>query len=1144
MEQAINQFTKGLQMDTHPMVQGNDTLTDCLNGTLITMNGDEVILQNDMGNRRVDQAFLPAGYEPVGIKEYGGIIYIAAYNPITNQSQIGCFPSPQRNYNNVGKEQSISLSYGNNGFRRENRPSGQYGQTYYLVNDSYLKILIDKPLIPGDKFLTTFNSWDSNITLDEDDPKKLYSIYYGILNSQNQFVDISNSLKRWIINLTNDGTIFGYHFLVDNSEKPSGTDWSSSSVTESTRALEESRLSYDMNTYSGKLVGYPYIKVQINHPVNFTYSYTGFRINDTTVQLNITGKLDYNCPHGTLDQSRDNEGEPTGTNNEDRYGFSLCYNKLVGSNLYIAYRESPIEAEIIQNPQKDETTDLYSIVIQKKYQFENVDCLNAQLAVPVQIEDPDNTYLRDLSIPINLDFSLFGSNKLILTSWGFKKDGNDIILRYNIDNYFSNVITYSDLKLTLTDITTTPSNPIDVLLDGIGGTIRIPRLTDRHIYTAKISHKIKDQDGNYIQEEGSDKIQYVENTFKDVSGTSEDRLWILNTHLFDECYSSGDKYIKNYCNRTDSEQEIFDKLTEINIYIDGNLTEDPSTIVEDHIEGTGYVECSVESDISFKVTNTISKQFSTSGLDIKTENENLYPDNINDEFDDKDYQLELINTLTNVKDIGGEYYFGNLPNYLEQYLNITSEIDDSEIDDDVKIITITYPDFFYGQAASKTYIDDVPFVFHKIDDEIINNWSYSNQGALDFRISEYPLSSVLSNNRIILFSEGIGNNNIAAVNIFTDLDHPVNIHGVDLHNVAFTKNENYQKELLIDSNNQLNLTTDNVIQNPTKYSFMYREDDQDSLVVEASIAGFGGKATYGLKHAQMEVHKQSGTPIVAKYNGFNESRNEGEKKCLIYTKSCQIGSDITISDSQNTSNLLNTPIDENSNLRWGIIPGMINLQDNIQARKNVISKIKSLFDSQSRMCIRSKERIGVYTIKRASENSTSYYSRIINFNYKQNININGSINNTQIDFTNWESNKKLSFKVNNTCNNLSEVTFVLNSYDDYIQKLNTEYPHINPYLDLSTGKYINDTRFENFQLTQHFVYVPNQGGGFRPVNNILMLYCDAQKDYFGPVFDKDTSNEDYSKLVSYIQVNDNINEFTVDLTKFTGCRPYPIKQLT
>jgi len=49
-----------------------------------------------MGNRRVDNAFLPPGYEPVGIKEYGGIIYIAAYNPITNRSQIGSFPSPER----------------------------------------------------------------------------------------------------------------------------------------------------------------------------------------------------------------------------------------------------------------------------------------------------------------------------------------------------------------------------------------------------------------------------------------------------------------------------------------------------------------------------------------------------------------------------------------------------------------------------------------------------------------------------------------------------------------------------------------------------------------------------------------------------------------------------------------------------------------------------------------------------------------------------------------------------------------------------------------------------------------------------------------------------------------------------------------
>jgi hypothetical protein len=49
------------------------------------MNGNEVVLQNDMGNRKIDNAFLPAGYEPVGMKEYGGVIYVAAYNPLTSR---------------------------------------------------------------------------------------------------------------------------------------------------------------------------------------------------------------------------------------------------------------------------------------------------------------------------------------------------------------------------------------------------------------------------------------------------------------------------------------------------------------------------------------------------------------------------------------------------------------------------------------------------------------------------------------------------------------------------------------------------------------------------------------------------------------------------------------------------------------------------------------------------------------------------------------------------------------------------------------------------------------------------------------------------------------------------------------------------
>ena len=42
-------------------------------------------------NGRVETAYLPSGYVPVGIKEYGGIIYVASYNPLTNKGQIGSF---------------------------------------------------------------------------------------------------------------------------------------------------------------------------------------------------------------------------------------------------------------------------------------------------------------------------------------------------------------------------------------------------------------------------------------------------------------------------------------------------------------------------------------------------------------------------------------------------------------------------------------------------------------------------------------------------------------------------------------------------------------------------------------------------------------------------------------------------------------------------------------------------------------------------------------------------------------------------------------------------------------------------------------------------------------------------------------------
>lgn len=91
----VNSFTGGINTDLHPMLQPNNTLTDCVNGTLITYNGNENMLQNDMGNYALEGAKLPLNYVPIGVKEHAGILYVVACNPYTKKVQIGSYPSPK-----------------------------------------------------------------------------------------------------------------------------------------------------------------------------------------------------------------------------------------------------------------------------------------------------------------------------------------------------------------------------------------------------------------------------------------------------------------------------------------------------------------------------------------------------------------------------------------------------------------------------------------------------------------------------------------------------------------------------------------------------------------------------------------------------------------------------------------------------------------------------------------------------------------------------------------------------------------------------------------------------------------------------------------------------------------------------------------
>jgi hypothetical protein len=66
---------------------------------MITYNGNEMMLQNDMGNTLIQDSAtgnimgLNPGFIPVGIKEHGGIMYIASVNK-DGEGEIGTIPSP------------------------------------------------------------------------------------------------------------------------------------------------------------------------------------------------------------------------------------------------------------------------------------------------------------------------------------------------------------------------------------------------------------------------------------------------------------------------------------------------------------------------------------------------------------------------------------------------------------------------------------------------------------------------------------------------------------------------------------------------------------------------------------------------------------------------------------------------------------------------------------------------------------------------------------------------------------------------------------------------------------------------------------------------------------------------------------------
>ena len=197
MQQTSNTFLKGLNSDMHPLTTSQQEYIDALNATLITYNGNEQMLQNDMGNTKIQDAKtgnimgLREGFIPLGIKEHGGIMYIASINK-EGKGEIGTIPSPVIKYN-----QKKSIDPKDFTYQSDNKTYISKSELFKLIDNDKVNtgekfvVVLDTPNTQTVSFL--YRSPDNNntntvnynmFTKRDDDWNPIYGVYKIGLYSQ------------------------------------------------------------------------------------------------------------------------------------------------------------------------------------------------------------------------------------------------------------------------------------------------------------------------------------------------------------------------------------------------------------------------------------------------------------------------------------------------------------------------------------------------------------------------------------------------------------------------------------------------------------------------------------------------------------------------------------------------------------------------------------------------------------------------------------------------------------------------------------------------------------------------------------------------------------------------------------------------
>ena len=402
--QAQNTFNEGMVLDNHPLMTPNTVLTDALNATLVTMNGNEMVLQNDMGNAKVENAKLPPGYIPIGMKEYGGIIYIACYNPLTNKGQIGCFPSPQRQKTATQiSEVTPTFKFPDVTYIKE-----ENGEEWYKINSLLTKCeIFPKGTIirSGDKFSvglpissmfgtdnidSTGEHYISNYDnvengLVKTPMNRMYTFGVATLDNNGQLRDITNQLKRY-----KGGQQIQFSNIDSDLYKFNCGYWQNEISTEnkdglvSSELMDQTNIQSKLNTYNSKLFGRLFLYAKYNAIDNVDVSIVGYKKSEITndiknpiysnpeqdnnnniikidspIVLFIYANYKYNCPDGSAFLNGKNLTEPQ---EGYRYYFDKYENDSIIRGLLLTLKingsvtQQMLEFNIPQNNNKNYTT--------------------------------------------------------------------------------------------------------------------------------------------------------------------------------------------------------------------------------------------------------------------------------------------------------------------------------------------------------------------------------------------------------------------------------------------------------------------------------------------------------------------------------------------------------------------------------------------------------------------------------------------------------------------------------------------------------------------------------------------------------------------------------------------------------------------